>query len=92
MTEPMVVNNNQLNNRFEIIINSETAVLEYTIRDNSIIFTHTGVPAELEGKGLGSLLVKAGLEYADLHKLKVVPICWFVGKYLDRHPEFSHLL
>ena len=92
MTEPMVVNNNQLNNRFEIIINSETAVLEYTIRDNSIIFTHTGVPAELEGKGLGSLLVKAGLEYADLHKLKVVPICWFVGKYIDRHPEFSHLL
>ena len=92
MTEPMVVNNNQLNNRFEIIINSETAVLEYTIRDNSIIFTHTGVPAELEGKGLGSLLVKAGLEYADLHKLKVVPICWFVGKYLDRHPEYSHLL
>ncbi len=92
MAEKFEVNHNQAKNRFEIIENSAIAVLEYSIKNNSIIFSHTGVPAELEGKGLGSLLVKTGLEYAEQNKLKVIPICWFVGKYIERHPEYTRLL
>lgn len=79
-------------NSFEIVVNAHVAVLNYTLQGNTIIFTHTGVPHELEGQGIGSRLVKVGLEYARDHQLKVVPLCWFVAKYIQRHSEYQDLL
>ena len=78
--------------RFEIVIADHTAVLNYTRQDGTLIFTHTGVPHELEGQGIGSRLVKAGLEYARANNFKVVPVCWFVAQYIQRHPEYQTLL
>ena len=77
--------------RFELILNGHTAVLDYVLTGNIITFTHTGVPPAIEGRGIGSKLVKAGLEYARLQGLKVKTTCWFVRKYLQRHPEYQDL-
>jgi|GEM_PF-3649177 len=41
--------------------------------------------AALEGRGMGSLLVKTGLTYARENKLSVQSLCWFVDGYLRRH-------
>jgi uncharacterized protein len=79
-------------NRFEIQIGNQIAVLNYTERGNTISFTHTGVPPELEGRGIGSKLVHAGLEYARVKSYQVVPLCWFVAGYIERHPEYESLL
>lgn len=73
--------------RFEVNIDAYTAELNYYLTDGSIIFTHTGVPSALEGRGIGSLLVKTGLQYAKENHLKVQSLCWFVDKYIRRHPE-----
>ena len=78
--------------RFEIQVDSYTAVLAYLLNGNIIVFTHTGVPPELEGRGIGSLLVKTGMQYAKEHNLKVNSLCWFVSGYIERHPEFQDLL
>jgi predicted GNAT family acetyltransferase len=78
--------------RFEIEIDAHVAVLNYTREGETIIFTHTGVPRELEGRGIGSHLAKTGLDYAREHHLKVTSVCWFVTKYIDRHPEYQVLL
>ncbi len=78
---------NESKNRFEIQINSHTAVLAYATQGKTILFTHTGVPPALEGRGIGSKLVKTGLEYARANNLKVKSTCWFVNKYIERHPE-----
>ena len=78
--------------RFEIQVDSYTAVLAYSLNGHIIIFTHTGVPPELEGRGIGSLLVKTGMQYAKEHNLKVNSLCWFVSGYIERHPEFQDLL
>ncbi|HKR96449.1 MAG TPA: N-acetyltransferase [Candidatus Angelobacter sp.] len=32
-------------------------------------------------------MVRAALDYAHFHQLKVVPICPFVKLYLQKHPE-----
>jgi len=77
---------------FEIHIEAQTAELNYHLFGNSIIFTHTGVPPALEGRGIGSLLVKTGLEYARKNNLKVESLCWFVSGYIQRHPEFQGLV
>ena len=79
-------------NRFEIQIEGSTALLEYHLQDGSILFTHTGVPAALEGRGMGSQLARAGLEYARQQSLRVVPVCWFVAGYIERHAEYQDLL
>ncbi|MFN8411739.1 MAG: GNAT family N-acetyltransferase [Anaerolineales bacterium] len=83
----LTVIHNEAGHRFEVHVDSHTAELSYLLQGDTITFTHTGVPSEIEGNGIGSLLVKAGLEYAQTHKLKVVSLCWFVSGYIQRHPE-----
>lgn len=78
--------------QFETHIDSHTAELAYYINGNVIIFTHTGVPTALEGQGIGSKLVKAGLQYARDNNLKVESMCWFVSGYIERHPEVQDLV
>jgi predicted GNAT family acetyltransferase len=78
---------NQAKSRFEIHAGSHVAELNYVLHGNKILFTHTGVPPALEGRGIGSKLVKAGLDYAKANKLKINTICWFVNGYIQRHPE-----
>jgi predicted GNAT family acetyltransferase len=73
--------------RFEIQVEDQVAELAYILGDGKITFTHTGVPPELEGNGLGSMLVQAGLKYAWEKDLKVKATCWFVNGYIERHPE-----
>ncbi len=77
--------------QFEIHMDAHMAVLAYYINGNVITFTHTGVPSALEGQGIGSKLVKAGLQYARNNNLKVESTCWFVSGYIERHPEVQDL-
>jgi predicted GNAT family acetyltransferase len=91
-SEKLEIHHNIAANRFEIHIENDIAVLNYTQRGDIITFTHTGVPTELEGRGIGSQLARAGLEYAREKAFKVVPLCWFVAGYIERHPEYKSLL
>jgi hypothetical protein len=77
--------------RFEIALDGHVAELTYRIDGYRIIFTHTAVPTTFQGRGIAGALVKAGLEYAQEQKLKVIPICSFVADYLKRHPQYKSL-
>ncbi len=80
-------------NRFETTIDGFLAELTYCEKGNPVYdFCHTGVPKELEGKGVASALVKYGLDYAHDKHWKIIPSCPFVEKYIDRHPEYKDLL
>lgn len=89
--KPEVIHNPN-SSRFELRVETHLAVLEYHQTEKTITFTHTGVPTELEGRGLGGQLARAGLEYAREKSLKVVPLCWFVAGYIERHPEYQNLV
>lgn len=78
--------------RFELEQDGLLAVLEYQLEPGRIVFTHTGVPPALEGRGLGSRLARAGLDYAHAQGLKVVPFCSFIAGYIRKHPEYEQLL
>jgi uncharacterized protein len=90
MDQPVV--NNPRRYRFETVIDAHTAVLNYKREGDRITFIHTEVPKELAGRGIGNALAKAALEYAREQRLQVIPRCRFVAKYIERHPEFAHLL
>jgi predicted GNAT family acetyltransferase len=86
------VTHNTEHRSFEAHLDSYTAELNYHLVGNTIVFTHTGVPTALEGRGIGSALVKTGLEYAKSNNLKVRALCWFVDGYIQRHPEYQWLI
>jgi hypothetical protein len=83
---------NREEHRFEITSKGHVAVLNYMLKGEIMIFTHTGVPPAIGGRGLGSKLVKTGLDYARKNELRVRSLCWFVSKYIRRHPEYQELL
>ena len=86
------VSHDETRRRFELEEDGETGFLTYIRQEGAIVFTHTIVPPELEGRGIGSRIVREGLEHARSEGLKVVPQCSFVQGYIERHPEYRDLV
>ena len=83
---------NKERGRFEVPVENELAVADYKLTDNTMVFTHTWVPRELRGQGIGKELVRQALEYARSHDYRVKGKCPFVKSYLDNHSEFSGII
>ncbi len=87
------VRNASEKNRFEIDLgDGSLAIAEYTLPEGKIMFTHTEVPPEHGGQGLGTRLIEAGLAWAREQGRKVIPICPFFAAYMQRHAEVQDLL
>ncbi len=84
--------NNLAKSRYELNVDGHIAAAYYTLKDHVITFTHTEVPPELGGRGIGTKLVKGALDDVQAQGLKVVPLCPFVKAYFGKHPELADLL
>jgi predicted GNAT family acetyltransferase len=82
------VHHNSEARRFEMTIEGRLSVAEYRLEGNDMVFTHTGVPRELEGRSIASRLVQAAVEYARRENKHIVPRCSYVAAWLKRHPDF----
>lgn len=85
-----VVDNTDLQ-RFEMPVDGGVAFVTYGRRGNEITLYHAEVPADLQGRGLGSELARATLTAIREQGLKVVPRCAFMAAYMRAHPEFSDI-
>ncbi|WP_326523501.1 GNAT family N-acetyltransferase [Sphingomonas sp.] len=83
---------NRERHRFEEDVDGYVAFAEYDLDGDTITFTHTIVPSELEGRGVASALVKAALDDVRHRGLRVVPRCPFVAAWIARHPDYRDLL
>lgn len=81
--------NNEKQKRFEVRIGNRTAFTEYNVAGNNIVFSHTEVPREFEGQGIGKKLVETALDYARDNELKIIPLCPFVAAFIRRNPEYQ---
>jgi len=86
------VTNNTGAHRFEVEVEGELAVLEYAETSTAVQLRHTEVPPALGGRGVGSALAVAGLEYAKQQGKHVIPTCPFVAAYIERHPEWNPIV
>ncbi|HUQ48320.1 MAG TPA: GNAT family N-acetyltransferase [Gemmatimonadaceae bacterium] len=86
------VRNNKEAGRFEIDLDGEPAVSNYSIKGDTIYFTHTEVPQALEGRGIGNILARVALDYARANRLRVVPRCKFIASFIERHPDYQDLV
>src|SRR5664279_6506436 len=76
---PNAVRDNAERHRFELDADGHIAFSDYTRDGTTLTIKHTEVPKELNGKGIGSGLVRGLLDIARAQGLKVVPLCPFVA-------------
>jgi predicted GNAT family acetyltransferase len=77
--------------RFVFRDQGATAELIYQVVGGKLVLVHTGVPAELGGRGIGGQLVRAALDKAEREHLTVVPYCPFARRWLRDHPDETAL-
>ena len=80
--------------RYAIFIgNEEVGHLEYSQMVNEIHFTHTFVNPAHQGKNLAAILTKFALDDVRAEgQHKVVPVCSYTVRYMEKHPETQDLL
>lgn len=77
--------------RFSLTVDGKQAYLQYSIVDGVMALTHTDVPPAIGGRGIAAQLVKASLDHARAHGLKVQPDCSYAALYLRKHTEYADL-
>ena len=87
-----MIKNNTGKKRYEMLLDDQLVKIEYLTAQNKIYLTHTEVPKALEGKGMGSKIVKWALEDIEEKGLTLIPLCPFVATYIKRHPEWQKLV
>jgi predicted GNAT family acetyltransferase len=86
------ITDNADRSRFEMEADGQLAVLNYRREGELLHLTHTEVPAEAEGQGIGGALVRGVLEQARRDGRQVVPLCGFVHAWVQRNPEFRDVV
>ncbi|HEY0444453.1 MAG TPA: GNAT family N-acetyltransferase [Candidatus Limnocylindrales bacterium] len=64
----------------------------YRLTEDRVVFLHTEVEPEVEGRGIGSRLVAAALDDVRGPGLRVTPRCPFVAAFIERHPDYQDLV
>jgi predicted GNAT family acetyltransferase len=87
------VKHDEKGGKYYALVDGRESVCDYHAAGNGTLnFSHTFVPPELRGRGIADELVRQALEDVLARGLKVIPSCWFVRRYIDRHPRYQALL
>ncbi|MBX3086927.1 MAG: N-acetyltransferase [Cryobacterium sp.] len=80
--------------RYTLRIEGEIAsAVDYKISGDSISFTHTFTDAKRRGQGLAGEIVEFAVnDVEQSSNLRIVPMCWYVGEWFDKHPDRAQLL
>ena len=79
--------------RYEAWVGDELAgFVTYRTRPGVTTLIHTEVDEAFEGHGVGGQLASSALADIGGRGLKVEPLCPFIVRYLQRHPELSDLV
>lgn len=85
-----IVRNAPALNRFEIYHGDDIAGFgEYLDHEQQRIFHHTEIGEKFGGKGLATRLIEDALAETSRAGRRIVPVCPFVKKFIDKHDDFT---
>jgi uncharacterized protein len=89
----ITVADNPAHARYDAFVDGKPAgFAAYRRSTGRIIFTHTEIEPEFEGKGVGSVLARAALDDVRGRGERVVPQCPFIADFIDKHEEYADLV
>jgi uncharacterized protein len=89
----VTVIDNTMESRYEARIDGVlVGVSQYELTTDTIVFIHTVVRQEYEGRGVGGAIARFALDDARARGLQVRPLCPYIRGWLDRHPEYGDLI
>lgn len=78
--------------RFTLDINGELAKVDYKIKDKKMFLTHSEVPNNLRGKGIGKVLVEKTFEKLTAEKYQAVAVCSYIKAVKNRSEYWKEII
>ena len=92
-TMTVVVDDNPMESRYEARVDGALAgVSQYELTADTIVFLHTVVAEEHEGRGVASAIARYALDDARARGLHVRPLCPYIRGWIERHREYADLV
>jgi uncharacterized protein len=91
--EEIRIADNPAERRYEAHVGDRLAgFAEYRAVPGRVVFVHTQVLPEFEGRGVGSRLAAGALDDVRARGLGMTPKCPFIAAYVRRHPQYADLV
>jgi hypothetical protein len=69
------------------------AVVDYVVNGDAISFNHTFTNSSKRGHGFAGEIVEFAVNDVERSSSRhIVPMCWYVGEWFDKHPDRAALL
>jgi uncharacterized protein len=87
------VRDNAPRSRYEVSLDGRiVGFADYRAHGDIVVFPHTEIEPSMRNQGLGAELVRGALDDVRARGATVVAQCWYVGEFIDQHPEYADLL
>jgi hypothetical protein len=91
--ETATVRDNPEASRYELFLDGRLIGLaDYRVRGDVVVIPHTQIDPELQGQGLGAVLVRGALDHVRRTGRTVVAQCWYVARFVEENPDYEDLL
>jgi uncharacterized protein len=89
----LAVHHDEKAKKYYAVVDGLESVCEYSeAAEGTLTFWHTFVPEALRGRGIADELVRQALDDVLAKGTKVIPSCWFVRAYIQRHAKYQPLV
>lgn len=80
--------------RYVLRVDDElTAVVDYVVNGDSVSFNHTFTNPSKRGHGFAGEIVEFAVNDVEQTSTRhIVPMCWYVGEWFDKHPDRAAML
>jgi len=79
--------------RYELTVDGAVVGhLLYEMRGGRLLLLHTEIDDAHEGRGLGTALIRGALDDIRTRGLKILPVCPFVERFIEKHPDYDDLV
>lgn len=98
----LTINHSPAQERYEAFLNAEAGpdgapaevsvgYLDYVSEPYQVVITHTVIREQYSGHGYAGQLVRTVLDDIRAGGKRVVPVCSYVQRYIQQHPEYADM-